>query len=75
MEQKAHDKKLDIVAAQEAPIQAKEVEGKWGEYDLLCPRGSPLVALAVRSNLEFEPIWMGVLDCVELCLNVSILHL
>ena len=60
LEKSAQSRKLDVVAIQEPPVQVQRDTGKWGGYDILYPRGTlPLVALAVRSNLKFEPVWMG----------------
>ena len=60
LEESAQSRKLDVVAVQEPPVQVQRDTGKWGGYDILYPRGTlPLVALAVRSNLKFEPVWMG----------------
>ena len=56
----AHACKLDVVAVQEPPMQVKRDIDKWRGYDILYPRGSsPLVALAMRSTLKFEPVWVG----------------
>ena len=60
LEKNVREKQLDVVAIQEPPIQLKNDQGKWGGYDILYPRGAmPLVALAIKLNLNFEPIWMG----------------
>ena len=62
---KAHACKLDVVAVQELPVQVQRDIGKWGGYGILYPRGSsPLVALAMRSTLKFELVWMGPLFVV-----------
>ena len=60
LEEEAHACKLDVVAVQEPLVQVQRDTGKWRGYDILYPRGSsPLVALAMRSTLKFEPVWMG----------------
>ena len=60
LEKEAHACKLDVVAVQELPVQVQRDIGKWGGYGILYPRGSsPLVALAMRSTLKFEPVWVG----------------
>ena len=57
LEKNVPEKQLDVVAIQEPLVQVKNYQGKWGGYDILYPM--PLGALAIKSNLNFEPIWMG----------------
>ena len=60
LEIEAHACKLDVVVVQEPPVQVQRDTSKWREYNILYPRGSsPLVALAMRSTLKFEPVWVG----------------
>ena len=67
LEKNAHACKLDVVVAQGPPMQVQRDTNKWGGHDIVYYRDfSPLVALARRSTLKFEPIWMGELVFVVL---------
>ena len=60
LEKNVQERKLDVVAVQELLVQVQRDIGKWEGFDILYPRGSsPLVALAIRSNVKFEPVWVG----------------
>ena len=62
-----------MVAVQERPSQVQRDTGRVEGCDILYSRGFvPLVVLAVRSILKFEPVWMGAIIFVVLSRHILV---